>query len=62
MLHKDFLEAFDQIHSYTEYDFKDLESINRRLCNYSFKAFVKNLNNKIINDEREIKKTKGLFC
>ena len=25
MLHKDFLEAFDQIHSYTEYDFKDLK-------------------------------------
>ena len=62
MLHKDFLEAFVQIHSYTEYDFKDLKNINRRLCNYIFKAFIKNLNNKIIKDEREIKKTKDSFC
>ena len=36
MLHKDFLEAFDQIQSYTEYDFKDLESINQRLHNLLF--------------------------
>ena len=53
---KIFLEEFDQNHSYTEYDFKDIKSINRRLCNCFFKAFVKNFNNERIEDEREIKR------
>ena len=53
---KIFLEVFDQIHSCTEYDFKDITSINRRLCNCFFKAFVKNFNNERIKDEREIKR------
>ena len=38
---KIFLGAFNEIHNLTGYMFENVDSINRRLCNCFFKAFVK---------------------
>ena len=41
MLHKNILKAFNEIHDFAGYDFPNIASINFRLCNCFFKAFVK---------------------
>jgi hypothetical protein len=54
---KIFLEAFNEIHSYTGYDYENIDSINRRFCNTFFKAFVnKSKDNVKFKDQRDIKK------
>ena len=49
---KIFLEAFNGIHDFTGYDFQIIASINRRLCNCFFKAFVKNASDQINREKR----------
>ena len=60
---KIFLEAFDMIHRFTQYDVPDASSVNRRFLNCFFKAFVKNKNevlrlekDKELQDKRDTKR------
>ena len=57
---KIFLEAFNEIHKFTGYDFPNINRINRRLCNCFFKAFVKNVSDQINlqkqKDQRDTKR------
>ena len=54
---KIFLEAFREIHSYTGYEFENIDSINRRFCNTFFKAFVKKSKDSVkFKDQRDTKR------
>ena len=50
---KIFLEAFNEIHDFTGYDFPNIVSINRRLCNCFFKAFVIKTSDQINREKKK---------
>ena len=57
---KIFLQAYKLIYEYTDYDFSNIEGINRRFSNTFFKAFVKKETDllKRSKNEKQLKKRK----
>ena len=55
---KIFLEAFEEIYTSTNYEFDNIEKINRRFANCFFKAFVKKESSAIKSDNQRKNKLK----
>lgn len=55
-----FLQAYELIYEYTNYEFENIQTINRRFCNSFFKAFVKMESDKITKEknQKQLKKRK----
>ena len=55
---KNFLKAFEEIYMSTDYEFDNIEKINRRFANCFFKAFVKKEGSAIKRDKQKKDKMK----